>query len=95
MIMASTHRRELEAVLVKMPRWKREHIGYIDPAEPLKMIYGRQHYLIHWENSPYVDQFVDCSYVQKMEDISKSMLWYSPGEVWVSPEQCKLAAVKR
>ena len=49
MIMASTRRRELEAVLVKTPRWKRENIGYIDPAEPLKMIYGRQHYLIHWE----------------------------------------------
>ena len=50
MIMASTCKGELEAVLVKTPRWKRENIGYIDPAEPLKMIDGRQHYLIHWDN---------------------------------------------
>ena len=50
MIMASTHRGELEAVLVKTPRWKHENIGYIDPAEPLTIINGREHYLIHWEN---------------------------------------------
>ena len=50
MIMASTCKGELEAVLVKTPRWKCENIGYIDPAEPLKMIDGRQHYLIHWDN---------------------------------------------
>ena len=72
MIMASTHRRELEAVLVKTPRWKCENVGYIDPAEPLKMIHGRQHYLIHWKNPRYLDQYVDCLYVQKMEDVSKS-----------------------
>ena len=96
MIIASTHRRELEAVLVKMPRWKCENIGYIDPAEPLKMIYGRQHYLIQWKNPSYIDEYVDCSYLQKMEDISKSKrIQYSPGEVWVSPEQCELAAVRR
>ena len=96
MIMASTRRGELEAVLVKTPRGKHANIGYIDPAEPLKMINGRQHYLIHWENLNYKDQYVDCSYVQKMEDVSKSKcIQYSPGEVWVSPEQCELAAVRR
>ena len=96
MIMASTHRQELEAVLVKMPWWKPENIGFIDHSEPLKMIKGRRHYLIHWENSNYKDQYVDCSYVQKMEDISKSKcIWYSPGEVWVSPKQHELAAVRR
>ena len=50
---------------------------------------GRQHYLIHWDNLHYEDENVDCSYVHKMEDISKSKhTWYFPGEVWVSPEQC-------
>ena len=35
-------------------------------------------------------------YVHKMEDISKSKrIRYSPGEVWVSPEQHELAAVRR
>ena len=96
MIMASTHRGELEAVLVKTPRWKHENIGYIDPAEPLTIINGREHYLIRWENSNYKDQYVDCSYMQKMEDVSKSKCtWYSPGEVQVSPKQHKLAAVRR
>ena len=96
MIMASTGRQELEAVLVEKPRWKCENIGYIDPAQPLMMNNGRQHYLIKWKIPGYVDEYVDCSYVHKMEDILKSKhIWYSPGEVWVSPEQCKLAAVRR
>ena len=57
---------------------------------------GRQHYLIHCDNPCYVDEYVDCSYVQKMEDVSKSKhTQYSPGEVWVPPEQRKLAAVRR
>ena len=38
MIMASTGRRVLEAVLVEKPRWKHENIGYIDPAQPLMMM---------------------------------------------------------
>ena len=46
MIMASTGRRQLEAVLVEKPMWKHGNIGYIDPDEPLMMINGRQHYLI-------------------------------------------------
>ena len=98
MIMASTRRRELEAVLVKTPKWKHENIGvgYIDPAESLMMTEGRQHYLINWENPSYVDEYVDCSYVHRMEDVSKSKcIRYSPGEVQVSPGQCELAAVRR
>ena len=96
MIMASTGRQELEAVLVKKPRWKCENIGYIDPAQPLMMIHGRQHYLIKWEIPAYIVEYVDCSYVHKMEDVSKSKhIQYSPGEVWVSPKQCELAAVRR
>ena len=83
-------------MLVEKPRWKCENIGYIDPAEPLMMIDGRQHYLIKWENPGHVDEYVDCSYVHKMEDVSKSKcIWYSPGEVKVSPKQCELAAVRR
>ena len=96
MIMASTCRRELETVLVKKPRWKHGNIGFIDPAEPLMMRNGRQHYLIHWDNPRYIDEYVDCLYMHKMEDILKSKCtWYSPGEVWVSPEQCELAAIRR
>ena len=89
MIMASTRRRVLETVLVEKPRWKRGNIGFIDPAEPPMMRNGRQHYLIHWDIPCYEDEYVDCSYVHKMEDVSKSKrTWYSPDEVRVSPEQC-------
>ena len=57
-------------------------------AEPLKMIYGRQHYLIHWENSSYKDEYVDCSYMHKMEDVlNLKRTQYSPDEVRISPEQ--------
>ena len=86
MSMASTRRQELETVLVKKPRWKHGNIGFIDPAEPLMTRNGRQHYLIHWDNPYYDDEYVDCSYMHKMEDGSKSKCTrYSPGEVRVSP----------
>ena len=89
MIMASTRRRELEAVLVKMPGWKCENIGYIDPAEPPMIRNGREHYLIHWDNRGFSQEYVDCSYVHKMEDVLKSKrTWYSPDEVWISSKQC-------
>ena len=89
MIMASSHRRSWETVLVENLRWKCGNIGYIDPAEPLKMINGRQHYLIHWENSSYDDQYVDCLYMCKMEDIlNLKLTQYSPDEVRISPKQC-------
>ena len=89
MDMASTHRQELETVLVEKPRWKCGNIGFIDPTEPLIIRNGRQHSLIHWDNPHYKDEYVDCLYMHKMEDDSKSKrTWYSPGEVWVSPKQC-------
>ena len=48
------------------------------------------------ENPSYIDEYVDCSYVNKIEYISKSKcIRYSPGEVCFSPEQRKLAAVRR
>ena len=51
MIMASTCRQELEAVLVKTPRRKHENIGYIDPAKPLTIRNGREYYLfIVWSD---------------------------------------------
>ena len=79
----------METVLVKKPMWKHGNIGFIDPAEPLMIRDGRQHYLIHWDNPHYDDEYVDCSYVHKLEDISKSNhTQYSPGEVQVSPKQC-------
>ena len=88
MIMASSHRRSWETVLVESPGWKRGNIGHIDPDHPLKMINGKQHYLIHWDNSSYDAQYVDCSYVCKMEDVLKSKCTrYSPDEVWISPKQ--------
>ena len=88
MIMASSHRQSWETVLAKSPGWKCENIGRIDPDQPLWMINGKQHYLIHWDNSSYNAEYVDCSYVRKMEDVSKSIrTWYSPAEVWISPKQ--------
>ena len=60
------------------------------------MINGRQHYPIHWDYPHYDDEYVDVLYVQKMEDILKSKCnHHPPGEVPVSPEQCKLAAFRR
>ena len=88
MIMASSRRQFWETVLVENPRRKRGNIAYIDPADSLKIRNGREHYLIHWDNSSYNDEYVDCSYVCKMEDFSKSKhTRYSPDEVRISPEQ--------
>ena len=89
MIMASNCWQFWETVLVKNPRWKRGNIAYIDPADPVKIRNGREHYLIHWDNSSYNAEYVDCLYMHKMEDISKSKrTQYSPDEVRISPEQC-------
>ena len=88
MIMASSRRQSREKVLVETPQWKRGNIGYIDPAEPPMIRNGREHYLIHWENTSYRPSYIDCRYVEKMEDISKTKrTWYSPNEVQISPEQ--------
>ena len=87
-IMASSCRQSQEKVLVESPEWKRANIGYIDPTDPVEMFHGRQHYLIHWENTSYHPSYIDCTYVQKMEDISKTKRTrYSPNEVLISPEQ--------
>ena len=88
MIMASSHRQSREKVLVESPEWKCGNIGYIHHTDPVKMVHGRQYYLIHWENTSYGPTYVDSIYVQKMDDISKMKhTWYSPNEVWISPEQ--------
>ena len=88
MFMASSRRRSCETVLVNSPGWKRENIGRIDPDLPLKIINGREHCLIHWDNSSYKPEYVDYSYVHKMEDVSKSKhTWYSAAEGPISPEQ--------
>ena len=88
MIMASSRRQSREKVLVETPQWKRGNIGYIDPAEPPMIRNGRQHYLIHWENTSYRPSYIDCRYVEKMEDISKTKCTrYSPNEVRISPKQ--------
>ena len=88
MIMASSRRQSWEKVLLESPEWKRGNIGYIDPTDPVKMFHGRQHYLIHWENTSYHPSYIDSRYVQKMEDISKTKrTWYSPNEVRISPKQ--------
>ena len=60
------------------------------------MINGREHYPIHWDYPHYNDEYIDVSYVQKMEDVLKSKCnWHPPGEVPVSPKQCELAAFRR
>ena len=61
MIMASSRRQSWENVLVKSPEWKRGNIGYIDPTDPVEMFHGRQHYLIHWENTSYRPSYIDCT----------------------------------
>ena len=89
MIMESTFRRKWETVLVEMPWWKCGNIGYIDPAAPLTMRNGREHYLVCWENTGYRNDYVDCLFVRKMEDVSKSKRTrYSPDEVGISHKQC-------
>ena len=88
MIMASSRRRSWETVLVESPGWKHENIGHIDPDLHLKIINGREHCLIHWDNSSYEPEYVDCSYVHKMENVLKSKCtWYSAAEGQISPEQ--------
>ena len=78
----------LETVLAESPQWKRGNIGCIDPDLPLKIINRKEHYLIHWDNSSFDPEYVDCSYVRKMEDVSKSKRTrYSAAEVQISPEQ--------
>ena len=83
-------------MLIQKPEWICANIGYIDHDQPIMMINGRQHYLITWNYQGYKDEYIDCSYVQKLEDISKSKcIWHSPGEVRVSPKQHELAGVRR
>ena len=87
---------QLEPVLIQKPEWICPNIGYIDHDQPIMMINGRQHYLIHWNYPGYKDEYIDFSYMHKMEDFSKSKhIWHSPGEVPVSPEQRELAGVRR
>ena len=60
------------------------------------MINGREHYLIHWDNLHYEDEYIDVSYVQKMEDVLKfKCSRHPPGELPLSPEQHNLAAFRR
>ena len=82
MIIASTGKRILEPVLIQKPEWICPNIGYIDHDQPIMMINGRQHYLINWNYQGYKDEYIDCLYMHKMEDVSKSKrIWHSPGEV--------------
>ena len=60
------------------------------------MINGREHYLIHWDHPGNDDEYIDISYVQKMEDISKLKCnLHPPGELPLSSEQHELAAFRR
>ena len=82
MIMASTGKQELEPVLMHKAKWTCANTGYIDLDQPIMRINGRQHYLINRKYRGYEDEYIDCSYMQKMEDISKSKcIWHSLGEV--------------
>ena len=68
MIMASSRRQSWEMVLVESREWKRGNIGYIHATDPVKMVHGRQYYLIHWENTSYGTTYVDSLYVHHFED---------------------------
>ena len=85
-----------EAVLIQKPEWKHPNVGYIVRDKPIVTINERKHYLIHWDNLHYKDEYIDVSYMQKMEDASK--LKHNqppPGELPLSPEQHDLAASRR
>ena len=80
----------VEPVQIQRSEWKRSDIGFILTDKPIIIINGREHYLIHWDNPGYADEYIDISYVKKMEDISKfKCKRHPPGEVPVSPEQCE------
>ena len=61
----------LDSVQIQKPEWKHLNIGYIVTDEPIITINGREHYLIHWDNPRYEDEYIDVSYMQNMEDILK------------------------
>ena len=85
MIMAPTCKQKQrmdaqKAVLIQKPEWKCASVGYIVTDKPIITINGREPYLIHWDNPHYEDEYIDVSYAQKMEDISKfKHNWHSPG----------------
>ena len=86
----------LEPVQIEKPEWKHPNIGYIVTDKPIMMINGREHYLIHWDHPGYDDEYIDISYMQKMEDILKLKCnQHPPGELPLSPEQHELAAFRR
>ena len=50
----------------------------------------------HWDYLHYDDEYIDVSYMQKMEDILKFKCnWDHPGELPLSPKQRDLAAFRR
>ena len=85
----------LELVHIQKPEWKCPNLAYIIRGKPIVTINGRKHYLVHWENLNYEDEYIAISYVQTMEDILKLKHKWHPGELPPSPEQCDLAASRR
>ena len=76
MVMAPTHEQKqrmdtLELVHIQKPEWKRPNLAYLTRCKPIVTIDGRKHYLIHWENLNYKDEYIDIHYMETMEDISK------------------------
>ena len=52
----------LKSVQIQKPEWKCPNMGYIVTDKPIIMIKGREHYLIHWDNPHYKDEYIDISY---------------------------------
>ena len=78
----------LELVHIQKPEWKHPNLAYIVRDKPIVMINGRKHYLIHWENLNYKDEYIDICYVEMMEDILKlKHKWHPSGELPPSPKQ--------
>ena len=92
MIMAPTCERKqrmgtLDPVLIQKPEWKCPNVAYIMRGKPIVTIDKNLH---------YKDEYIDISYVQKMEDILKlKRKRHPPGELPPSPEQHDLAASRR
>ena len=101
MIMAPTREQKqrmdmLEPVQIQKPEWKGPNVVYIMRGKPIVMINGRKHFLIHWKNLHYKDGYIDISYIQTMEEVSKlKCKQHPPGELPPSPKQCDLAASRR
>ena len=54
----------LDSVQIQKPEWKCPNTGYNVTDKPIITNDGREHYLIHWYNPDYEDEYIDVSYLK-------------------------------